>query len=63
MRYAYFYGFCYTEMQIKNQEPGTHAEWRKRMMKVKDIAEFQSKPVRVIDTPEKEEFFLSRVIE
>ena len=63
-RYAYFFEHnCYAPIKIKNQQPGTHHLWDERNMKEKGVGEYQTKPVRVLDKPEKEEFFLARVVE
>lgn len=46
---------------IINQRPGTHDEWRE--MKIKAGASpDQVKPVRILDTDEKNEFFLGRTL-
>lgn len=47
-------------LTLLNQEPGTHAAWKKHMVE-KGTAPQQVKPVHILDTPEKEEFFLSRI--
>ena len=47
---------------ILNQKPGTHEEWRLSRIQ-KGTAPTQVKPVRILDSPEKEEFFMSRIIE
>ena len=63
-RYAYFFEHnCYAPLLIKNQQPGTHSLWDELVMKEKHVGDYQTKPVRVLDKPEKEEFFLARVVE
>ncbi|MBO4359421.1 MAG: GH3 auxin-responsive promoter family protein [Eubacteriaceae bacterium] len=47
---------------ILNQKPGTHEEWRLSRIQ-KGTAPTQVKPVRILDSPEKEEFFMNRIIE
>ncbi len=60
-RYAYFFQQgAYAPIVIRNQLPGTHAAWAERKHG-RGAAEYQVKPVRILDTEEKEEFFLSRV--
>lgn len=46
--------------QIVNQAPGTHGEWKAARI-AKGTAPTQVKPVRLLDTQEKKEFFLSRI--
>lgn len=62
-RYGQFIDF--QEMgpiKLENQKPGTHDAWTKRMFD-KGAPVGQIKPVRILDTSEKEEFFLNRVVE
>lgn len=62
-RYGHFYmGNEYGPLTIVNQRPGTHAEWDARKRAATGIADWQSKPIRVLDTPEKEDFFVSRTL-
>ena len=46
---------------IMNQIPGTHDTWREQRVKAGASVD-QVKPVRILDTDEKLEFFLSRVV-
>jgi hypothetical protein len=46
-------------LRIRNQRPGTHAEWVKQQIS-KGVSPEQVKPVRILDSDEKREFFLSR---
>lgn len=48
-------------MNVRNQQPGTHAAWKQHMVD-KGTAPQQVKPVRILDTAEKEDFFLSRIL-
>ena len=48
------------KIEIKNQQPGTHAAWIEKQAE-KGTPVSTIKPVRILDTAEKEEFFLSRV--
>lgn len=63
-RYAYFFmQGAYAAVEVKNQEFGTAAAWDDKRRAEQGIGDFQAKPVRVLDKPDKEEFFLSRVVE
>lgn len=60
-RYMYFTAIDGMGMlKIRNQKPGTHKEWADALI-ASGRPVTQVKPVRIIDSPEKEEFFLSRV--
>lgn len=48
-------------IKLENQQPGTHDAWTQRMIDG-GAPTGQVKPVRILDTPAKEEFFLSRVV-
>lgn len=48
------------KISIRNQIPGTHAAWVEKQAE-KGTPVSTVKPVRILDTAEKEEFFLSRV--
>ncbi len=48
-------------IQLENQQPGTHHAWMQAQLD-RGAPEGQVKPVRILDTPEKKEFFLSRVV-
>jgi len=47
---------------IKNQKTGTFAEWKEYKVS-KGASQEQVKPVTILDTEEKREFFLSRIVE
>lgn len=47
-------------IRIRNQVPGTHAAWVEKQV-AKGTPASTVKPVRILDTAEKEEFFLSRI--
>ncbi len=48
--------------QVKFLKKGTHEEYRE-LLKIRGINLNQVKPVKVIDTKEKEDFFLSRIVD
>ena len=50
------------KIEIRNQEPGTQRAWADMQVE-RGVPVSQVKPVRMLDTPQKEKFFLSRVIE
>ena len=50
------------DLQIENLKFGTQEEWRKKQVKEKGTAITQYKPVRILDTEEKKEFFLSKIV-
>ena len=47
-------------IELGNLTPGTNKEWMKKQI-AKGAPTTQVKPVRILDTPEKEEFFKSRI--
>lgn len=49
------------DIEIKNLKYGTQEEWRKKQVKEKGTAITQYKPVRILDSDEKKEFFMSRI--
>ena len=49
-------------IKIRNLKPGSQDQWRAKMT-AKGTAEGQIKPVRILDTEEKEAFFLNRIID
>jgi hypothetical protein len=61
-RYAYFSAINgMGKVEIDNQEPGTHKAWADQL--IANGAPFsQVKPVRILDTPAKEEHFLNRIM-
>lgn len=62
-RYDSFIGFHEIgPIELKNQQPGTHHAWIQAQID-RGAPSGQIKPVRILDTPVKEEFFLSRVVE
>lgn len=50
---------CIDQAAILNQQPGTHAQWRELQLR-RGTSANQYKPVHVLNTEEKREFFLSR---
>ena len=62
LRYKYFsQQGAYGKLEILNQKPGTHKAWNEK--RIQDgAATYQIKPVRILDSPEKEEFFQSRML-
>ena len=50
------------DLQIENLIVGTQEEWRKKQVKEKGTATTQYKPVRILDSDEKKEFFMSRIV-
>lgn len=50
------------ELKIENLKAGTQEAWKKKQVKEKGTAVTQYKPVRILDTEEKKEFFLSRIV-
>ncbi len=60
-RYAYFTAISgMGRMTVENQEPGTQKAWA-AMQISKGVSSAQVKPVRILDTPVKEEFFKNRI--
>ena len=60
-RYAYFTAISgMGRMTVENQEPGTQKAWA-AMQISKGVSSAQVKPVRILDTPAKEEFFKNRI--
>ena len=56
--YRYFVQEKYLgRLAIRNQKPGSHVEWEQRQKKV-----YLFKPVHILDTEEKEQFFLGRLL-
>ena len=63
LRYHYWQNIGYVgRITIQNQRPGTHAEWAE-MRVAGGTAPTQVKPVRILDTEQKMDFFLSRLME
>lgn len=61
-RYKSFIGFHeFGPIQLENQQPGTHHAWIQAQVD-RGAPVGQVKPVRILDTPAKEEFFLSRIV-
>ena len=61
-RYADMFAFkLLGDMEIRNLKKGTNEEWRQLLIG-KGASLSQVKPVTVLDTEEKEQFFLSRVV-
>ncbi len=61
-RYADMFAFkLLGDMEIRNLKKGTNEEW-KQLIIGKGASLSQVKPVTVLDTEEKEQFFLSRVV-
>ena len=50
------------EMVIENLKFGTQDEWKKKQVKEKGTAVTQYKPVRILDSEEKKEFFMKRIV-
>ena len=50
------------DLQIENLIVGTQEEWRKKQVKEKGTAPTQYKPIRILDSDEKKEFFMSRIV-
>lgn len=62
-RYAYFTEISgMGRLTIENQEPGTQKAWADAQIS-RGVSSAQVKPVRILDNPAKEEFFLSRIME
>ena len=60
-RYMYFTAIeGMGNLRIRNQKPGSHKEWADALV-ASGRPVTQVKPVRIIDSPEKEDFFLSRI--
>lgn len=60
-RYKYFVEMNKIgKIELGNLTPGTNKEWMKKQI-AKGAPTTQVKPVRILDTPEKEEFFKSRI--
>ncbi len=60
IRYQTYAGIWIGSLRIVNQRPGTHQAWNEAQV-TKGVSASQVKPVRILDTPEKEAFFLSRL--
>ena len=62
-RYKYFVEMNKIgKIELGNLAPGTNKEWMKKLI-ARGAPTTQVKPVRILDTKEKEDFFLSRVCE
>ena len=60
IRYDHFFSIRrMAALQIENQKPGTNKAWMDKKVK-EGVSPAQVKPVRIIDTPEKEDFFIGR---
>ncbi len=53
--------FFIARLIVQKQQPGTHKAWAERCI-AQGASAAQVKPVHSLDTPEKREFFLSRII-
>ena len=62
IRYQIYAGIWIGPLRIVNQRPGTHQAWNEAQV-TKGVSASQVKPVRILDTPEKEAFFLSRLVD
>lgn len=61
-QYLYYEGNDLIEPPvILKQQPGTHEEWKQARIEA-GASESQVKPVHILDTDDKREFFLSRVV-
>ena len=61
LRYRFFTQENYMgRLAIRNQAPGTHAAWDQRRHG-NSAADYQNKPLHVLDTEEKEQFLLGRL--
>jgi len=62
VRYEYFYNTQGMDaLVIRNLQPGTNKAWMQKKIG-EGVSPSQVKPVRILDNPEKMEFFLSHVI-
>ena len=60
-RYGELVDYDFGRLEIKNLKPGTNREWMDERVR-NGASDVQIKPVRILDTPEKEAFFMERLI-